>query len=408
MYVTPDKKHYKLGGYMTIGINSFLLDSGERYCIIVNKTTGLPLYYSNLYLTTQIRNSGYSISTIESIAVNISLFYRFLNERDISIEDDIMRNKILSHAEIDRLSMFLSKKFALDKATKNKSFVSKQTLYRRLSHIAEYLFWLSSILNKSNDHVRLSLKMVNAIKERRPRNNRVFNDRDEECLSEKALNKIMELIDPDSDKNPFLDYVRQRNELLFIMLYELGLRCGELLNIRIEDMDFQKNRLRIVRRADEKNDPRVRQPLVKTLDRTLPLSKYLMSKIYKYILNRRTFAIGKTDYLFISYKPGVTQGKPLSISGYHKIISQLAMSDPLLNGLRGHQFRHTWNYNFSKLMDSLNPKISEREQERMREYLMGWRPGCGTAATYNKRYVREQANEASIKLQEKLMRNKVE
>nr|HCI7993062.1 site-specific integrase [Klebsiella pneumoniae] len=132
------------------------------------------------------------------------------------------------------------------------------------------------------------------------------------------------------------------------------------------------------------------------------------SKIYKYILNRRTFAIGKTDYLFISYKPGVTQGKPLSISGYHKIISQLAMSDPLLNGLRGHQFRHTWNYNFSKLMDSLNPKISEREQERMREYLMGWRPGCGTAATYNKRYVREQANEASIKLQEKLMRNKME
>lgn len=391
---------------MTIGINSFLLDSGERYCIVVNKTTGLPLYYSNLYLTTQIRNRGYSISTIESIAVNISLFYRFLNESHISIEDNIMQHNCLSHADIDRLSIFLSKKFSLDKTIKKKSFVSKQTLYRRLSNVAEYLFWLSSILNKSNDHVQLSLKMVKAIKERRPRNNKVFNDRDEECISDIKINKIMELINPNSGKNPFLGYVRERNELLFIMLYELGLRCGELLNIRIGDIDFQKNRLRIERRADEKNDPRVRQPLVKTLDRTLSLSKYLISKIYNYILNRRLIATGKTDYLFISYKPGVTQGNPLSISGYHKIISQLAISDPLLNGLRGHQFRHTWNYNFSKLMDSLNPKVSEREQEIMREYLMGWKPGCGTAATYNKRYVREQANEASIKLQEKLIRNK--
>ncbi|EEF5431083.1 tyrosine-type recombinase/integrase, partial [Salmonella enterica] len=174
----------------------------------------------------------------------------------------------------------------------------------------------------------------------------------------------------------------------------------------ISDVDFKKNRLRIERRADEKSDPRIKQPLVKTLDRTLPLSKYLVNKLYNYILNRRLIAAGKADYLFVSYKPGLNQGDPLSISGYHKIISQLAMSDPILKGLKGHQFRHTWNYNFSKLMDSHNPKISDREQEIMREYLMGWKRGSGTAAIYNKRFIREKANEASLKLQGKLINDK--
>ncbi|EAQ6102745.1 hypothetical protein [Salmonella enterica] len=113
---------------MVIGINSFLLDSGERYCLIVNKENGQPLYYSNLYLTTQIRNRGYSISTIESIAVNIALFYRFLNERNISIEDDFLEHKYLSNEDIDRLAIFMSQKFLLKKK-KIKNSMLQNTLY---------------------------------------------------------------------------------------------------------------------------------------------------------------------------------------------------------------------------------------------------------------------------------------
>ncbi|HCB5742705.1 TPA: site-specific integrase, partial [Salmonella enterica subsp. salamae serovar 42:r:-] len=161
---------------MVIGINSFLLDSGERYCLIVNKENGQPLYYSNLYLTTQIRNRGYSISTIESIAVNIALFYRFLNERNISIEDDFLEHKYLSNEDIDRLAIFMSQKFLLKKKQNKKQYASKYTLSRRLSNIAGYLFWLASILIKSHNQTNLALKMVNAIKARRPRNNQKFNN----------------------------------------------------------------------------------------------------------------------------------------------------------------------------------------------------------------------------------------
>ena len=78
------------------------------------------------------------------------------------------------------------------------------------------------------------------------------------------------------------------------------------------------------------------------------------------------------------------------------------MSDRLLRGFSGHKLRHTWNYDFSRLMDSQNQ--SERKQEVMREKLMGWKEGSGTAATYNRRFIEEQADEASIRLQKILGR----
>ena len=45
----------------SICVDSFMFENGERYCHIVNKNTGEPLYYPNLYITTQVRNRSESI-----------------------------------------------------------------------------------------------------------------------------------------------------------------------------------------------------------------------------------------------------------------------------------------------------------------------------------------------------------
>ncbi|EPB0871189.1 tyrosine-type recombinase/integrase [Yersinia enterocolitica] len=393
---------------MSIGTNAFLLNSGERYCIIINKENGIPLYYPNLYLTTQFRNRGYSISTIESIAVDIALFYRFLKCSEISIEDSVLQRKYLSNSDIERLAIFMSKKFSL-KRTRigNTKTVSKQTLYTRLNNISLYLQWLSNIITECDDAEDKGsfMNMIIAIKERRPRYDKshIGKDYESEALSEAAINMIMELVDPFSDINPFEKYVRKRNEIMIIMLHELGIRCGELLSIKIEDIDFKKYTLRIKRRADERSDTRVKQPLVKTLGRTLALSEYLVSKIYQYIINDRRKIIKKENgYLLVTHKAGHQQGEPLSVSAYHKMIYQLAVSNPLLKNLKGHQFRHNWNYEFSKLMDSQPQTISENEKKGIQNNVMGWGPNSKTGAIYNKRFIIEKTNEASMRLQERL------
>ena len=38
----------------SICVDSFMFENGERYCHIVNKDTGEPLYYPNLYITTPV------------------------------------------------------------------------------------------------------------------------------------------------------------------------------------------------------------------------------------------------------------------------------------------------------------------------------------------------------------------
>lgn len=44
------KNHY--------GLTTFVMDSGEHYYMVMNHSSGLPVYYPTLYLTTQLRNRG--------------------------------------------------------------------------------------------------------------------------------------------------------------------------------------------------------------------------------------------------------------------------------------------------------------------------------------------------------------
>lgn len=374
-----------------IGIHKFTMASGERRCIIVDNENKIPLYYPNLYLTIQYRNRGCSFSTMESVALSISLLYRFLRENNISIENDILAGQCLSNSEIESLSMFLMRKRSNHEPSEP---ISTLTLYHRLNTIIGYFSWLSdTILRFDSSEQRACVnRMVRSIKQRLPVNSKKTNrEYVNDGLSQDIQDKILEVINPHSAKNPFEPYVRQRNELMILLLYHLGIRCGELLNIKLEDIDFQKNRIMVKRRPDEKEDPRSNQPLVKTYGRTLSLERELVLKIHNYIsLDRHKVSSSKKGYLFLSYKPGPSRGSPISKSGYHKIIAQVASCDPLLHSLKGHQLRHTWNYNFSNLMDSLPFSVSEEEQRKMREQQMGWKENSGTAAIYNKRFIREK------------------
>jgi|TARA_Y100001938_G_C7857643_1_gene313967 integrase len=102
----------------------------------------------------------------------------------------------------------------------------------------------------------------------------------------------------------------------------LGLRGGELLNIKIEDIDFSKHQVRVVRRADEPDDPRIKEPNVKTLERTIPVAESLSKELHDYITKdrRKVQNARRNRFLFVTHKSGPTVGRPISKSGYHKIL----------------------------------------------------------------------------------------
>jgi len=394
--------------------------SGERYCFLADTETGLPEFHSLLYVTTQVRNNSLSYSAMEQSFSAINVLLNFLNGVDLA--ERFLRRDYLSPGECqairdacqknfgpatlkssDNVIAFKSGKNGYKPPTKT---VANGTQYKRLTYIAEYVAWLAKhMLSKSFDSEASTAvdDMKTALLTLRPSDKGRNDDVDEtKGLHREQEKLLMEVVRPGSELNPFSDPdIQTRNELIIRMLRYLGIRRGELLNIRVDDVDFKRNELIIRRRADEKGDPRLRQPLVKTRARRLPLDPDLAASLRDYIVKvrRRIPNAAAFPYIFVTHKSGPTQGQPMSIEAYKQVIRQIAKSHPLLANFTGHDLRHTWNDHFSEHMDNKAEAESESKQERIRENLMGWREESGTAKNYNKRFIRRKGRSVGLELQ---------
>lgn len=380
--------------------------------MVVDRVSGLPMYYPTLFLTTQIRNKGNAFSTTLAAANNLVLLLRFLESRDINLEQRFLTKDFFKPHELDDLRDFAQRKQGRmpSKALSNPwlddeltNIVDNGTQHSRLTTFANYLRWYAMHILKMPelDVVEQINAMAEQIKTRRPSKQGRNGDLQDKSLSDVQLDALFELILPGSASNPFSIDVQRRNRLMILLLFYLGIRGGELLNIRIQDIDFSTNRIHIVRRADERADSRTNEPNAKTRERLLPLAESLVQELHGYITQdrRNVRNAKKNDYLFVTYKRGPTVGNPISKAGYHKIFSVVRAVSPQLYAASGHSLRHTWNRKFSERMDAMDEQVSEERQEQVRSYLMGWREGSGTAATYNKRFIQQKRFEAALALQ---------
>ena len=390
----------------SVGTTSFLMSSGERYCLVIDRITKLPIYHPNLFITTQLRNKSDSFSTMLSAANNIAIFLRFLDDRDINLEKRVVCRELFETHELDDLRDYTQRRFSkvADEGcyVGNEGVVSSITHYMRLTTIAQYISWYANHLIKQPSTVEArQIKIVETqIKARRPVKKGRNRDQDR-SLNDDQLEVLFEVIKVGSEHNPFGEQIQRRNRLMILILYHLGIRGGELLNLRVSDIDFSKHQLKVVRRADDKNDPRVQEPNAKTLERTTLLGEILSKELHEYITKdrRKVTNAKRNDFLFVTHKEGPTVGQPISKSSYYKVLNIVKTVSPDLYKLTGHKLRHTWNRKFSERMDSMDKPVSEEKQEQFRSYLMGWKQGSGTAMHYNKRFIQEQAQKAALALQ---------
>ena len=398
------------------GVNRFIMDSGERSCLVVDRSTGLPLYYPNLYLATQLRNESVAFATMEAEASHLVVLLRYLDREGIDLETRILKRQFFKDFEIDALRDFTQRKlkklpigispdsmFTLEELEESVGNVSNGTQYVRLTAIANYLGWFANhLLGQADQDVKDQIEaMRQQIKERRPAKKGRNDNRLNKSLSDEQLDALFEVIRPGSGLNPFGELVQRRNRLMILIMFHLGIRGGELLNIRIRDIDFAKNHLEIVRRADEQDDTRPNEPNAKTLGRLLPLGDVLVKELHDYITKdrRKVRNANRNDFLFVTYKKGSSQGLPISKPAYYKVIAIMRAVSPELYAMSGHMLRHTWNRKFSENMDDMDEHLGEARQEQIRSFLMGWKEGSGTAAIYNRRFIEKKGHEASLKMQ---------
>lgn len=396
---------------MQLSIRRFQADWGERFAVLVDET-GMPLYYPALYVTASLRGASVSINTITNALGAIKMLCAWEEYYSVSLEARFKQSELLAPHEIHSLRDFMQKPLAETRPQGGKVVpikgrpkrVGKENQYNRMSVAAEYLEFIAGRLHPLTETSASEIAQMSArIKANRPRmSSKVEDDRSTTHTDDALLDLIEQIIRPGNEENPVRDYgIQFRNALMFTLLRVTGVRRGELLNIKIEDFDFAKGTVKIVRRADSSGDLRDYQPLAKTREREIPLISDLMERVWDYIDKHRNKVPGarKHGYLFVTHHPGQSQGWPLSNSGFGKFIATLSALGDKATGLHSHALRHHWNYMFSKRSEAQN-RTPEYEN-KMRSYLMGWSETSGTAATYNKRHIKEAAGEAVIGLQNK-------
>lgn len=401
---------------MELSIRRICLHDGERYLVLVDET-GMPLFYPALYITAIVRGSSKATNTIQNSLTAIKALFAWQLYAGIDIEHRFSKGDFLEENEVHALRDFMQrplnedvsnkKVYSIKTSNPRPKSISFKVQYSRMTVIADYLDFLSKQLHKGTvDKKFLIQRMVSQIKDNRPKiSNKNKNHRSDVHLNDELLDKLEQALKPGSETNPISDYgVQVRNALMFTILRTAGIRRGELLNIKIEDIDFSANTLSIVRRHDTKADVRMYQPVVKTREREIPIDPLLAIQIHDYVLKIRAkiFGVRKHDYLFVTHKQGPSCGRPLSNAGFSKFIGEIKKITTEYAHIHAHAFRHAWNYNFSKLCDENG--LSPEREEKLRSYLMGWNPTSGTAAIYNERHIEEKAGKAVLELQERYFR----
>jgi integrase len=404
----------------------FQFSKKDRHGLLVQRSTGMPLYYQNLYLTCFYFTKKKSINTVKSVAKVLGYFADICDYLKIDIESQFRYGSLLNENEIQQMCSWLMKPVGTlyeQNAKKNdekviqfkrkridfakytvlidENIVMPETAYNRIGVVADYLCWLAEKLKATNmyniERMRRKFLRQQPVVVERFNKNQTFKSLDENDKAE-----LLRLVELNSTNNPWKnESVKFRNKLIVHILLYVGCRKGELLLLKARDIDPASRVLKIRKEVDSKEDVRSDPALAKTLSRDFEINEELHTMIQDYIIYHRSKVTGanKTPYLFISHQNGAKSAKPLSLSAVDDIFRDI--KNALQIDVFPHALRHTWNDVMSEQVEKFldSGEITENEVEDLRSYLMGWKEGSGTAKTYTKRYQAKKAMKVGLYLQ---------
>ncbi|MBK1680757.1 tyrosine-type recombinase/integrase [Rhodocyclus tenuis] len=320
-------KHYKVVTAVHAG--------GERMSMVIDLQTARPDEHALTFLINNYR--GYAPNTILRVAESIALTLEwgaFILQDHRGLVGRLLAGEIFSAAEIFSLSEFLRTSRERS-GGKSSSVVCAETHLTRLLRASEFC---SFVMKEASVRIPLSDPRSKVFIERIHQLETAFSDMrpskpvaiySVKSLTPRQAERILELLDPKNPANPFSDLsTRIRNQSIFELMYYTGIRLGELLNPRIQDVEFgNPTSLYIVRRPHAADDPRSNPAQVKRKSRVLPLSHPGAAKHLKEYLDDIRPELEKryhepTALMFLS----IDRGTPLSARAVQKIFKELRAS----------------------------------------------------------------------------------
>jgi len=239
---------------------------------------------------------------------------------------------------------------------------------------------------------------------------RVGEAREGEAPEEALLQRIDSLLAPVSSQgrflvplrwvtgNPFRRDTRLRNWLMWMVARDCGLRIGEILTLRMTDMQVIRGVqcAAVVRRPNAAEDTRLRRPSPKTLQRVLPLGPHATFALGAYVTTRPPTGRRRgSPYLFTS-----RTGAPLSLSSADRLMDVL--STAVGHRIHWHALRHAWADDIARgvlraTLSGRSPSAADAEAQKallteQLRLLGGWSESSNMPMRYARRAIKEYAD----------------
>ena len=416
-------------------VRTVRLQSGERLPMLLAGSTGVPLFEPTLYAVTELRGRGVASATIKQSLQAVMVLCAALERLGVDLNARLADRRLLEAGEIEELvhcchlpmnaltqqvsppqvaqppKVVSLERLRMGETQVDEVQVSRGTAAIRMYYIWDYLKWRvdTELYKLAKDQVAdresfetIGKKVLSALQERAPKIGiRDLEDR-RQGLAPEVLARLRELTEPQNARHIWKSqHAAERNALIIRWLLHLGLRRGELLGVRIEDINFQTHEVHIKRRPDDPEDPRINEPNTKTMGRLLALNEELIDLTHKYIVGRRRMLQGARRHSFLF--AAIDTGKPLSLVGLNKIFTVLRRKCPdLPDDLIPHLLRHTYASQLTEDMEKNN--VPEEIQKKILIRVMGWVEGSKMPGHYTVGPIKQKSREASLGLQRK-MRN---
>lgn len=395
----------------TFQVRTIIHESGERSPVFIDRSTGIPNLRVNEWKLFSRRAATNSSLTLEKQLREINVFYIWADGERIDLEERFATGVGLSNQELSKLKEFCYTNFkvfgagsvGVERCTANQSVTASQRL-QRINTIRQYCNWqldkaITEALSDGKSDAKINVLIYTIERHEKQLRVKASDQPPRAGLSDALLQRLFEIIDPNSSHNPFKSGSRFRNFLIILVLYFFGLRKSECLLLTIADVDYRVARpVMVVRRVPDSRLHNRKDVAVKTLERTIPITDDVARLIRQYIRVHRSAIprASRSPFLFLG-----RHGDPLGTDGIDSIFRVICRSFPEFKSLLSpHTLRHNWSGNMWERTNDLVGRGAMQEElaKLVINYLGGWTHQSNMSRRYSNNLIESKANEIHLHL----------
>lgn len=216
---------------------------------------------------------GFAETTIYNLPNHLKEFFNYLENENINQINNITTQTIKDYYNYLKTRENQTREGGLSKAYLNKH---QQALFK----FNEYL--------KQHNHKGIQIHLKREEQ----------NGRDSlQILTQEEIKQLFKATEYSNEQ----ERIRKRDKVILVLLYSCGLRRNEVVNLKIKDILFDKERIHVRKGKNYK-------------ERYVPINEYNLKIIEEYIYDYRPlfYHYKDTEYLLINYRGKPLQGQSLS------------------------------------------------------------------------------------------------